>query len=123
MNDGGAGDTLAPWNIPIYSAAARAEQVYERLFKYDPHASPKPRLAESVDSNAKATIWRLKIRSGVTFHRWQAVDGGRRPLLASVHRQPEEQGGVADAPRADRPQGLAQGVGARGRVPFESSDR
>jgi len=27
MNDGGAGDSLAPWNIPIYSAAARAEQV------------------------------------------------------------------------------------------------
>jgi peptide/nickel transport system substrate-binding protein len=68
MNDGGAGDTLAPWNIPIYSAAARAEQVYERLFKYDPHAFPKPRLAESVESNRKATIWRLKIRKGVTFH-------------------------------------------------------
>jgi peptide/nickel transport system substrate-binding protein len=68
MNDGGAGDTLAPWNIPIYSAAARAEQVYERLFKYDPHAFPRPRLAESVESNAKATIWRLKIRPGVSFH-------------------------------------------------------
>lgn len=68
MNDGGAGDSLAPWNIPIYSAAARAEQVYERLFKYDPHAIPKPRLAESVESNANATIWRLKLRKGVTFH-------------------------------------------------------
>ena len=44
MNDGGAGDSLAPWNIPIYSAAARAEQVYERLFKYDAHAFPRPRL-------------------------------------------------------------------------------
>src|SRR5438093_1015267 len=68
MNDGGAGDSLAPWNIPIYSAAARAEQVYERLFKYDPHAVPRPRLAESVASNRKATVWRLKIRKGVTFH-------------------------------------------------------
>ena len=68
MNDGGAGDSLAPWNIPIYSAAARAEQVYERLFKYDAHAVARPRLAESVESNAKGTIWRLKIRPGVTFH-------------------------------------------------------
>jgi peptide/nickel transport system substrate-binding protein len=68
MNDGGAGDSLAPWNIPFYSAAARAEQVYERLFKYDAHAFPRPRLAESVTSNPKATIWRLKIRKGVTFH-------------------------------------------------------
>src|SRR5437660_3721456 len=68
MNDGGAGDSLAPWNIPIYSAAARAEAVYERLFKYDAHAVPRPRLAESVASNPKATIWRLKLRKGVTFH-------------------------------------------------------
>ena len=73
MNDGGAGDSLAPWNIPIYSAAARAEQVYERLFKYDAHAFPKPRLAESVTSNPKATIWRLKIRKGVTFHSGKAL--------------------------------------------------
>jgi peptide/nickel transport system substrate-binding protein len=68
MNDGGAGDSLAPWNIPIYSAAARAEQVYERLFKYDAHAVARPRLAESVESNAKGTMWKLKIRSGVEFH-------------------------------------------------------
>src|SRR3984893_11740819 len=68
MNDGDAGDSLAPWNIPIYSAAARAEAPSERLFKYDAHASPRPRLAESVASNRKATIWRLKIRKGVTFH-------------------------------------------------------
>ena len=68
MNDGGAGDSLAPWNIPIYSAAARAEQVYERLFKYDAHAFPRPRLAEALSSNKKATVWRLKLRSGVTFH-------------------------------------------------------
>jgi peptide/nickel transport system substrate-binding protein len=68
MNDGGAGDSLAPWNIPIYSAAARAEQVYERLFKYNAHAVPSPRLALSVDSNKKGTIWQLKLRPDVTFH-------------------------------------------------------
>lgn len=68
LNDGGAGDTLSPWNIPTYSSAARAEQVYERLFKYDHLYRPKPRLAESVESNGKATIWRLKIRPGASFH-------------------------------------------------------
>jgi peptide/nickel transport system substrate-binding protein len=68
LNDGGAGDTLSPWSIPIYSAAARAEQVYERLFKYDRLFRPMPRLAESVLPNRTGTIWRLKIRSGVTFH-------------------------------------------------------
>src|SRR6266851_3149525 len=33
LNDGGATDTLSPWNMPTYSSAARANQVYERLFK------------------------------------------------------------------------------------------
>src|ERR1700730_19328269 len=33
MNDGGAGDSLAPWNIPVYSAAARGEAGYEGPFK------------------------------------------------------------------------------------------
>jgi peptide/nickel transport system substrate-binding protein len=68
MNDGGAGDSLAPWNIPIYSAAARAEQVYERLFKYDAHAVARPRLAQSVESSKKGTVWLLKIRPDVVFH-------------------------------------------------------
>src|SRR5439155_20559302 len=56
-----------------YSAAARAEAVYERLLKYDAHAFPRPRLAESVSSNKKATLWRLKIRKGVTFHSGKAL--------------------------------------------------
>jgi peptide/nickel transport system substrate-binding protein len=73
MNDGGAGDSLAPWNIPIYSAAARAEQVYERLFKYDAHAVPRPRLAAALESNKKATVWRLTIKKGVTFHSGKAL--------------------------------------------------
>lgn len=68
LNDGGATDTLSPWNIPSYSSDARAEQVYERLYKYDSTGAPKPRLAESAEGNADATIWQVKIKSDVTFH-------------------------------------------------------
>jgi peptide/nickel transport system substrate-binding protein len=68
LNDGGATDTLSPWNIPSYNSDARAEQVYERLYKYDANGAPAPRLAESADSNADATVWQVKIQSGVTFH-------------------------------------------------------
>ena len=123
MNDGGAGDSLAPWNIPIYSAAARAEQVYERLFKYDAHAFPRPRLAESLSSNKKATVWRLKLRKGVTFHSGKASDGRRRPLLPALHRRSEEQGRVAHAAGADQPEGVPQALADRDRVPSRSPDR
>jgi len=68
LNDGGATDTLSPWNIPHYNADSRAEQVYERLYKFDSQYRPAPRLAESAESNADATVWQVKIRSGVTFH-------------------------------------------------------
>lgn len=75
MNDGGATDTLEPWNIPSYNSDARAEQVYERLYKYDSKYVPQPRLAESAEGNADATVWQVKIKSGVTFQ-----DG--KPLTA-----------------------------------------
>jgi len=67
LNDGGASDTLSPWNMPTYSSAARANQVYERLFKYV-NGVTTPALALSAEGNATGTVWRVQLRSGVTFH-------------------------------------------------------
>jgi peptide/nickel transport system substrate-binding protein len=75
LNDGGATDVLQPWNIPSYNSDARAEQVYERLYKYDANGAPQPRLAVSAEGNSDATVWQVKLQSGVTFH-----DG--KPLTA-----------------------------------------
>jgi peptide/nickel transport system substrate-binding protein len=47
---------------------ARAQQLYEMLFFPRPDLTNEPRLAVSVEPNADATIWRLTLRSGVTFH-------------------------------------------------------
>lgn len=67
LNDGGASDTLSPWNMPTYNSAARANQVYERLFKAIDGVN-HPALALSAEPNANGTVWRVKLRSGVTFH-------------------------------------------------------
>jgi peptide/nickel transport system substrate-binding protein len=67
FNDGGSSDTLSPWNMPTYNAGARANQVYERLFKIVNGVS-EPALAVSAEPNATGTIWRVHLRSGVTFH-------------------------------------------------------
>jgi len=68
LNDGGATDQLSPWNTPFYSAAARAKQVYERLYTWSPDGLPLPELAVSAEPDKTATVWRVKLRSGVTFH-------------------------------------------------------
>ena len=75
LNDGGAGDTLSPWNNPTFSSGARAAQVYERLFTYDHTYRAAPRLAVSAEPNKDSTVWRLKLRRNVHFH-------SGRPLTA-----------------------------------------
>jgi peptide/nickel transport system substrate-binding protein len=72
LNDGGATDTLSPWNLPTYSSAARANQVYERLFKVV-NGVPQPALAVSAEANADGTVWRVTLRRGVTFHNGKTV--------------------------------------------------
>jgi peptide/nickel transport system substrate-binding protein len=67
LNDGGASDTLSPWNMPTYNSAARANQVYERLFKAIDGVS-HPALALSAEPNSTGTVWRVSLRPGVTFH-------------------------------------------------------
>src|SRR5262247_2583453 len=61
LNDGGSTDTLSPWNMPTYSSAARANQVYERLFKVV-DGVPQPALALSAEANAAGTKWRVTLR-------------------------------------------------------------
>ena len=68
INDGGSTDLLTPYNLPNWASAARAEAAYERLFKVDPFGVPRPRLALSLEPNKLGTIWRCKLRQGVTFH-------------------------------------------------------
>jgi peptide/nickel transport system substrate-binding protein len=68
LSDGGSSDVLSPWVTPYYSAAARAQQVFERLFTYGPQSQAVPQLALSAEANADATVWRVQLRPGVTFH-------------------------------------------------------
>jgi peptide/nickel transport system substrate-binding protein len=67
VNDGGATDSLSPWNMPTYSSYARANQVYEHLFHIE-NGVPQPALALSADPNADGTVWRIALRPNVTFH-------------------------------------------------------
>lgn len=74
LHDGGADETLSPWNIPTFFGAARAQQVYERLFTFDSKAVPAPRLALSAEGNKAATTWQVKLRPDVQFHNGKTMD-------------------------------------------------
>lgn len=54
---------------------ARARQLYDTLTFFSPDYELEPYLAESLEPNADATAWQIKLRDGVTFH-----DG--KPLTA-----------------------------------------
>src|SRR5258708_7008128 len=47
---------------------ARIIALYDPLIGYDLKAQNKLALAESITPNAKATVWTVRLRPGVTFH-------------------------------------------------------
>lgn len=72
---GGTAETLDPNSGIVGIDVARARQLYELLFDFDPRGVPQPRLAESLEVGARADRWTLRLRAA-TFH-----DG--RPLTAA----------------------------------------
>ncbi len=65
---GGNVESLNPLILPNIIDVARAQQLYELLYFPDAELKAQPRLAESLEPNRDATVWRLKLRKGVTFH-------------------------------------------------------
>lgn len=65
VSNGSSAETTNPLVLQDY---AWVPQVYEPLIAWDDNLKPIPYLAESMTSNADATIWTIKVRKGVTFH-------------------------------------------------------
>ena len=58
--------------------------VFNLLFWYDKNGNLKPALALSATANSTATVWTLKLRSGVTFHDGSAF--GADDVVYSIQR-------------------------------------
>ena len=70
-----------------------AAQIFDRLFMPDPNLQVTPALAESWQ-NVDPTTWRIKLRSGVTFHDGSPLTAGGRDLLAQARQGHPEQPGA-----------------------------
>lgn len=65
---GGLNDTLDA-HFPVTTPdIARVNNLYEPLFQFDFDAQAQPCLAESVEPNADATVWTVRLRPDVIFH-------------------------------------------------------
>jgi peptide/nickel transport system substrate-binding protein len=64
----GSAETLDPLLQFSFIDSARALNLFDGLTAPAPDGEIRYRLAESLEPNADATVWQLKLRKGVTFH-------------------------------------------------------
>ncbi len=69
MISAGSSETINPYLFNDGPSAMRVGVLYDKLFRTDRELSKLvPQLALSIEPNADATVWTLKLRDGVTFH-------------------------------------------------------
>jgi peptide/nickel transport system substrate-binding protein len=68
FSGGSTTDTLDGDNVVNNLDFPRTFQLYDGLVTYDQHGKIVNALAEEITPNKDATIWTIKLRSGVTFH-------------------------------------------------------
>ncbi|MCA1216964.1 ABC transporter substrate-binding protein [Streptomyces sp. 8L] len=67
FTSGGSEETLDPHVAPNFVDQARAKALYDTLGTYNDDMSVRPRLAESWESDASGTRWRIRLRKAA-FH-------------------------------------------------------
>ena len=73
MNDGGATETLNPYQIPLFMEALRAQFTYDQLFRQDEKLVPRANLAVAATPGKTPREWKVTLRRGVTFHNGQPL--------------------------------------------------
>ncbi len=82
-----AADTLDPAKGALGTDYVRANMFYNGLTELDSHLGAKMALAESLETK-DATVWIVKLRSGVQFHDGKVARARRRGLFADAPQGP-----------------------------------
>ncbi len=67
LSGGDSTDTLDAQNPYNNVDFARVRQLYNSLVEYDANVVPRLALADSITPNATATVWTIRLKSGITF--------------------------------------------------------
>jgi peptide/nickel transport system substrate-binding protein len=84
VGGGGAKDTIDAHQATNQPDFARVPQLYEDLTVRDAHFNLVNNLAESIEANAKANVWTVRLRDGVEFHNGKTM--GADDLIFSIQR-------------------------------------
>jgi peptide/nickel transport system substrate-binding protein len=97
LTGGSSSDTADPNTIVNNTDYARAALLYEALVWTNSQAQQYNRLAEEMTPNKDATVWTIRLRSGVTFHNGKDVTAD--DLIFSINRviNPKSPGEAANA--------------------------
>jgi peptide/nickel transport system substrate-binding protein len=97
LTGGSSSDTADPNTIVNNTDYARAANLYESLVWLNADAQQYNRLAEEMSPNKDATVWTIRLRSGVTFHNGKPLTA--EDLIFSIKRvlNPKAPGEAANA--------------------------
>ena len=85
---GGTGDTLDPNITPATQGdLVRSGNLYDGLTAFGHEGELEYRLAESMEPNADATVWTVKLRPDVTFHDGEALTADAVKMSNSVQTE------------------------------------
>jgi peptide/nickel transport system substrate-binding protein len=74
MITGGSTETLVPGLAVTEPDIARAELLFDPLFRLDPDLNARAAVAESAEPNRDGTVWTVRIREGAEWHDGRDVD-------------------------------------------------
>lgn len=86
LGHGETTDTLNPGMIENEFTIGIAYAIHGRLVEVAPDGSVVPEVAESWESTPDASVWRFKLRSGVTFHSGRPVTAEDVVVSMNFHR-------------------------------------
>ena len=107
---GGTGDTLDPNITPATQGdLVRSGNLYDGLTAFGHEGELEYRLAESMEPNADATVWTVKLRPDVTFHDGSPLTAA--DVVATIERiQNPDNGAKGASTLAFIPEGAATAV-------------
>jgi peptide/nickel transport system substrate-binding protein len=118
MVGGGSSDSIDP-HFGVFGLIdqARTRNIYDTLVDAGRNGRPELRLAESMEPNADATVWTIRIREGVRFHNNKPVTAD--DVVASIKRATGPEAGSAIAWGAINRAGIKKRDARTVEVPFD----
>ena len=101
LTGGSSSENLDANNSVGYPANLRCAELYDPLTTLNSHVQSEYALAEEITSNSAATLWTIRLRSGVKFHNGKDLTADDRNFHVPADRESEVSLGGCHRTRSD----------------------